>query len=306
MKLRLRAPATSANLGPGFDVFGLALMEPHDIVEAERIPDRRVEIKILEGYYVPTNPEENTGGYVALRMIEEFSLPGGIRLRIWKKIRPGSGLGSSAATAAAAAYAVNKLFDLGLSSEELVRYAALGELISAGAPHLDNVAPAIYGGFVIVSQEPKLRIYSIEPPPDLGIVVVLPDIEKGSTRKAREVIPREIPLRSLVYNVAKASILAAGIALKNINMVKEGVNDVIIESARARAGIIPEYEEVKRLGEELDAGIAVSGAGPAVICMIEKERRNLAAKVLEKFYTSRGYSVQVYVTEPGPGITVIE
>ncbi|MEM4501369.1 MAG: homoserine kinase [Thermofilaceae archaeon] len=305
MKLRLRAPATSANLGPGFDVFGLALMEPYDIVEAERISDKYVEIEVLEGYPVPTKPEENTGGYAALRMIEDFGLSEGVRLRIRKGIRPGSGLGSSAATAAAAAYAINKLFDLGLSNEELVRYAALGELVSAGAPHLDNVAPAIYGGFVMVSQEPGLRIYSMEPPPDLGVVVVLPDVEKGSTRRAREVIPREVPLRSLVYNVAKASILAAGIALKNINMIREGMSDAVVEPARARAGIIPEYEGVKRLGEELDAGIAVSGAGPAVICVIEKSRRNVAAEALKKFYESRGYRVQLYITEPGPGVTVI-
>jgi homoserine kinase len=95
-------------------------------------------------------------------------------------------------------------------------------------------------------------------------------------------------------------------ALKNINMVKEGMNDVIVEPARARAGIIPEYEGVKRLGEELGAGIAVSGAGPAVICVIEKERRKLAADALERFYISRGYKVQVYITEPGPGVTEIE
>ena len=197
MRLRVKAPATSANLGPGFDVFGLALMEPYDIVEAERIPDKRVEVEVLEGYRVPARPEENTGGYVALRMMEEFGLSEGVRLRIWKGIKPGSGLGSSAATAAAAAYLVNKLFNLGLSREELVRYAALGELVSAGAPHLDNVAPAIYGGFVMVSQEPRLRICHVDPPPDLGVVVVLPDVEKGSTRRAREVVPR----RSLLYRL---------------------------------------------------------------------------------------------------------
>jgi len=306
MRLKVRAPATSANLGPGFDVFGLALMEPYDVVEAERIPDKRVEIEVLEGYHVPARPEENTGGYVVLGMMEEFGLLEGVRLRVWKGIKPGSGLGSSAATAAAAAYLVNKLFGLRLSREELVKYAALGELVSAGVPHLDNVAPAIYGGFTIVSQEPRLRIYHVDPPPDLGVVVVLPDVEKGSTRRAREVVPKEVSLTSLVRNVASASILVAGMALKNINMVKEGMNDVIVEPARARAGIIPEYEGVKRLGEELGAGIAVSGAGPAVICVIEKERRKLAADALERFYISRGYKVQVYITEPGPGVTEIE
>ena len=304
--MRIRAPATSANLGAGFDVFALALREPYDIVEAERIPERVVRIRLVEGYEVPLKPEENTGGYVALKMIEDLNLSGGIEFKIWKRIKPGSGLGSSAATAAAAAYAVNKLFDLGLSREKLVEYAALGEFVSAGSPHPDNVASAIYGGFVMISSRNPLKIYAVDPPPDLGVVVALPIVEKASTRRAREILPRMIELERYAYNVGRAATLAAGMSLGDLEMIKEGMDDLIVEPIRARAGIIPEYDGVKELGRRLNAGIAVSGAGPAIIGVIEKERRETLAKELEKFYASRGYGCEIYVTEPGPGVSEIE
>ena len=304
--MRIKAPATSANLGAGFDVFGLALKEPYDIVDATRIPEKNVRIKLVEGYEIPLEPEENTGGYVALRMIEDFDLPEGIELRIWKRIKPKSGLGSSAATAAAAAYALNKLFDLSLSREKLVEYAALGELISAGSPHPDNVASAIYGGFTMILSRNPLKIYAVDPPADLGVVIVLPVVEKASTKKAREILPKMIELERYVYNVGMAASLVAGMSLGNIEMIKEGMNDLVVEPIRAKAGIIPEYEEVKELGRRLNAGIAVSGAGPAIIGVIEKERRKVLAKELEKLYTSRGYGCRVYITEPGPGVSELE
>ncbi|MCS7132712.1 MAG: homoserine kinase [Aigarchaeota archaeon] len=301
--MRVRSPATSANLGSGFDVFGMALREPYDLIEAERLPERAVELEIVGGYQVPLKPEENTGGYVALEMIRDFDIGGGVKFRIWKNIKPGSGLGSSAATAAAAAYAVNKLYGLGLSATELVEYAARGELVSAGAAHVDNVASAIYGGFIIISSRNPLKIYSIRPPSGLGAVVVLPNVEKGSTRRAREVLPSSIPLHHLVHNVGAASTLAAGMALGDPEMIKWGMRDVVVEPARSSAGIIPEYDGVKALGERFGAGVAVSGAGPAIIALIEREKRSELAVALKEFYRSRGYECVVYVTEPGPGVS---
>ena len=304
--MRVRAPATSANLGPGFDVFGLALREPYDVVEAVEIPEKTARIKVMEGYQVPVDPRENTGGYVVLSMIRDFDLDKGLELRIWKRIRPGSGLGSSAATAAAAAYLVNEIFDLNLGLEDLVHYASLGEVVSAGVPHLDNVAPAIYGGFTIVSSRDPLKIYRIDPPSEIAVVVALPEIEKGSTKKAREVVPKEVSISDLVHNVGKASVLAAGMALKDLEMIKAGMADVVVEPARSRAGIIPHYEELKSLGEALGAGVAVSGAGPAVIGVIEKASASKLASSFKEFYKSKGCGCEVYVTEPGPGVSKLE
>ena len=136
-------------------------------------------------------------------------------------------------------------------------------------------------------------------------MVALPDFEKGSTRRAREVLPEAVELDKHVYNLGMAAALAAGMALGDIKMIKEAMNDLIVEPARAKAGIIPLYGEVKRLGERLDAGIAVSGAGPAVIGLIEKERRGVLAEELKRLYASRGYRCRVWVTEPGSGVSEI-
>ncbi|RLF99156.1 MAG: homoserine kinase [Thaumarchaeota archaeon] len=304
--MRVKVPATSANLGAGFDIFGLALKEPYDIVEVKRISEKTVRIKLMEGYEIPLEPKENTGGYVALRMIEDFDLPEGVELRIWKGIKPKSGLGSSAATAAAAVYALNKLFDLNLPREKLVEYAALGELISAGSPHPDNVASAIYGGFTMILSRNPLKVYAVNPPEDLGVVIVLPVVEKSSTRKAREILPKMIEFEKHIYNVEMAATFVAGMILGNIEMIKDGMNDLIVEPVRAKAGIIPEYEEVKELGRRLNAGIAVSGAGPAIIGVVKKEKRKILAEELKKFYTSKGYECKIYVTEPGPGVFEIK
>ena len=187
-----------------------------------------------------------------------------------------------------------------------MEYAALGELISAGSPHPDNVASAIYGGFTMILSRNPLKIYAVDPPADLGVVIVLPVVEKASTKKAREILPKMIELERYIYNVGMAATLAAGMSLGNVEMIKEGMNDVVVEPVRAKAGIIPEYEEVKELGRHLNAGIAVSGAGPAIIGVIEKERRKALAKELEKLYTSKGYGCMVYITEPGPGVSELE
>ncbi|HID19169.1 TPA: homoserine kinase, partial [Candidatus Bathyarchaeota archaeon] len=111
--LKIRCPATTANLGAGFDVFGLALREPFDLLEVT-VEGNGVEI-VVEGYPVPTEPERNTGGYVALKMMEDFGVEKGVRIKIVKRIKPGSGLGSSAATASGVAYALNRLFNLNLN-----------------------------------------------------------------------------------------------------------------------------------------------------------------------------------------------
>ncbi|MBS7618776.1 homoserine kinase, partial [Candidatus Bathyarchaeota archaeon] len=267
ISIRLKCPATTANLGAGFDIFGLALKEPYDVIEVEK-SSSGIEIQV-EGYDVPKNPEGNTGGYVALRMIRDFAIDSGVKLRIIKRIKPGSGLGSSAATAAGAAYALNEIFQLNLSLDTLVEYASLGEIVSAGAAHADNVAPALYGGFTIIASRKPLKVLNFKPP-EVGIVVALPHVEKGSTRIAREVIPKHVPLEHVVRNIAYASTFVAGMISGNVDLIKMGMNDCIVEPARAEACIFRGFTLFKEAGVKIGAGVAASGAGPAVIGLIEK------------------------------------
>ncbi len=300
--IRVRCPATSANLGAGFDVFGIALRKPYDVIEVERAGEG-VEIEV-SGFDVPSEPSRNTGGYVALRMLEEFGLRGGVRIRILKGIRPGSGLGSSAATAAGVAFAINRIFALGLSRGALVRYAAEGEIVSAGVPHMDNVAPAIYGWFTMVASQRPLRVYSIRPPRELGILVMVPEGGKRSTEEARRVLPRKVPLEKAVRNVACASTLAVGMALGDLDMIKVGMEDFIVEPARAEAGILRAFRPLKEAARKLGVSLAASGAGPAVLVIAEPSERKIR-RILEALggiLEEEGIQYSFYITELGPGV----
>lgn len=297
--IRLKCPATAANLGSGFDVFGLALKEPYDVIEVEK-SGGGIEIQV-EGYNVPKKPEENTGGYVALRMIRDFAIDSGVKLRIMKHIKPGSGLGSSAATAAGVAYALNEIFQLNLSLDTLVEYASFGEIVSAGAAHADNVAPALYGGFTIIASRNPLRVLNFKPP-EISVVVALPHVEKGSTRIAREVVPKNVPLEHMVRNIAYASTLVTGMILGNVELIKMGMNDCVVEPARAEAGILRGFTLFKEAGVKVGAGVAASGAGPAVIGLIEKHSVDRLCDAFEGVCSILGLNYTIYKTEPGNGI----
>lgn len=298
--IRLRCPATVANLGAGFDVFGLALKEPYDIIEVEKTNSNGIEIE-CEGYNVPRKPEENTGGYVALRMIKDFAIDSGLKIKIIKRIKPSSGLGSSAATAAGVAYALNELFDLNLSLDSLVEYASLGEIISAGTAHADNVAPALYGGFTIIASRSPLKILNFKPP-EVGIVVALLYVEKGSTKVAREVLPKYVPLECMVRNIAYASTLVAGIISGDVALIKMGMNDCVIEPARARAGILKGFTLFKEAGIRVGAGVAASGAGPAIVGLIEKHLIDTLYDAFEDACKALDFNYTIYKTEPGNGV----
>jgi len=302
--IKLRCPATTANLGPGYDVFGLALDEPYDILEVGKTAGAGIEIEV-SGYEVPSRPEQNSAGYVALNMIRALRLPGGLEVHLTKGIKPGSGLGSSAAAAAGMTYGLNRLFSLGLEKEALVEYASQGEIVAAGTAHADNVAPALYGGFVIVPPRTPLRVVPLPPPENLAVVIALPDVEKGSTKLAREAVPRQVPIADVTYNVGHAALLAAGMALGNLSLIAQGMEDRIVEPARARAGIVREYEAFKRLGREMKAGIAVSGAGPAMLGVTAMERRHELATAMKRLFEEKGYACEVYETRPGKGVDEI-
>ncbi len=308
--LVITAPASSANLGPGFDVFGLALAEPHDIVKLTRIPEGlKVEISGLSAETIPTSPDKNTAGLVARLMMSEFSLGTGIHLRIEKGVLPGMGLGSSAASAAAVAFGLNCMFNLGLSNNELIRFAAKGELASAGAEHADNVSAAICGDFIIVKSYKPLEIIKLKAPPELRISVAYPRISTPSnkTEKARSAVPRQISIEKLVHNVGMAASLASGFANRDVEMIGDSMKDAIVEPRRAF--LVPNYEKVKQNALKAGAcGVAISGAGPAMIAIVNKKKANASkvAQAMKEGFESAGLLAEAFATKPGKGAHVLE
>ncbi|OYR75006.1 homoserine kinase, partial [Halorubrum sp. E3] len=227
----VRAPATSANLGSGFDVFGAALSRPADVVTVEKAAETTIEVTGVGAQYIPEDPEKNTVGAV----VEALDAPA--RIHIDKGVRPASGLGSSAASAAGAAVALNRLYDRGRSREELVPIAAEGEAVVSGVAHADNVAPSILGGFTVATADGTRSVDAAIP-----LVVCLPDVAV-STRDARRVVPETASMDALVETVGNAATLAVGMCRSDPDLVGAGMSDPVVTPERAR--LITGYDDVR-------------------------------------------------------------
>jgi homoserine kinase len=309
-QVTVRAPATTANLGPGFDVFGLALEKPNDKVTLTLIPkDIKIEVCGLSAETIPTVPEKNTAGVVANQMLKEFSLKTGVQIKIEKGILPGMGLGSSAASAAAVAYGLNRMFNLKLDNKELIRLAAKGEVASAGFEHADNVSAAICGDFVIVKSYNPLEIVNLNSPPDMEVCVALPHIATpmSKTEKARLVVSKLVPMDKLVHNVGNAAAMASGFAKGDVDLIGKSMLDAIVEPARAF--LIPGYQQVKENALKAGAcGVAISGAGPAMIAIVNKKKGDSSkiAEAMKEGFKSAGFNASAFATRPGGGVRLLE
>ncbi len=306
------APSSTANLGPGYDVFGLALDPLRDRVHIVRGPgrERNIRIKVLgeQNEPVPTEAESNSAGLVVKRMAEVFDIDEDLEVTVVKGVPVGSGMGSSGASAAAAALAFNRLFNIGMKKPDLIRFAVEGELASAGVKHYDNVSPSLLGGFVIVRTSPELIFIRVSPPRDLVLVVAFPlmSVPRRKTEFARGVLPTEVPLESVVHNVSNASTIVAGVFSKDVDMIAQGVYDVIVEPARKH--LIPGYEAVRR--QALRAGalaVTISGAGPSMVSILKTARngRRVALAMAEGFREARLKS-RVFICRPSQGARVID
>ena len=291
--VRVKAPATSANLGAGFDVLGIALCEPYDTIEVEPADRISIEVTGRGADSIPLQPERNTAGLVALEMKKN------VRIRIHNNIRPGSGLGSSAAPAAGTAFAINELFSLGYTREELVRIAARGEVAAAGVVHADNVGPCIMGGLTIVN---GIHAMSVEMP-EMSVVAVLPDIVVN-TKDARNILPKMVPLGEMVQNVGKACTLMAGVINKDPVMIGNSLLDTFNE--KYRSALIKGYGDVKSGAMECGAyGVAISGSGPTMIALCPAERSDVVARAMVQSFEKDGVVCESYQTRVGKGVQII-
>jgi homoserine kinase len=289
----------------------LALGPLRDRVTIKRDPgkSRRMEIRVTgegrEG--IPSDPASNSAGRVIKRMAREFGIQDDLTVLIEKGVPTGSGLGSSGASAVAAAVALNALFDLRIKKTDLVEFAVEGELASAGTRHYDNVSPSLLGGFVIVRTSPQLEFIRIDPPKDLVLVVALPLIEvpMRKTEFARRLLPETVPLKSVVYNVSNASTLVAGFLLRDVEMIARGINDIIVEPSRRH--LIPGYHAVRRRALEAGAlAVAISGAGPSLMSFLKTARdgRGVAKAMAEGFQEANIRS-RTFICKPSGGARVV-
>ncbi|MBM4161344.1 MAG: homoserine kinase [Ignavibacteria bacterium] len=291
------APATISNIGPGFDVLGIAINRPGDSVLAGRRRESGVSLTVKTNYpNVPLDARRNVAGHVASLMVEEFKLPFGVDLVLYKRMPIGSGLGSSAASGVASALAVNALLPKPISKPDLLPFVLEGERLACGAPHADNAAPSLLGGACLIRSYNPLDVVSIPTVSSIIWVVVHPCLTV-ETRKARSVLPKTVPLRSAVHQWGNVGGLTVGLATGNARLVGKCIEDIIIEPRRAR--LIPGFRAVKDAALHAGAlGCSISGSGPSVFSVASSPRaaRAIATAMVNAFLRVASVRCDVYIS----------
>jgi homoserine kinase len=295
MKIKLKACATIANLVCGFDILGLALNAPYDEMELELINEPKINITHLDNFNLPTKAEDNVAGVALQALLNAYENKNiGFNVTINKLIKPGSGLGSSAASAAGAVLGANQLLGNPFTKQALVGFAMYGEALASGAMHADNIAPCIYGGVTLIRSTSPLDIVQLNAPP-MYVTIVHPQIEI-KTSEARAILPKEISLKNAVTQWANVAGLVTGFLQSDYELISRSLEDVIVEPYRSK--LIPWFDEVKLQCKAAGAlGGGISGSGPAIfmLCKDEITAKNIA-QVMKDIYTKIGIDFNTYVT----------
>lgn len=303
--IKVHAPGTVANLVCGFDILGLCLNEPNDLMEVKLLDEKKIIIHSADGYPLPTDPAQNTAGAPLIEMINELDQPVGFEVTIHKRIKPGSGIGSSAASAAGAVVAANHLLGNIYSNADLVRFAMFGEKVATGVKHADNIAPCIYGGVTLIRSIFPLDIVAIPAPP-LHVTVVHPQIEV-KTKDARQILRKEVLLKDAIKQWGNIAGLVAGFMSNDMDLIGRSLEDVIIEPVRSI--LIPGFDEVKQRCKAAGAlGGGISGSGPSLF-MLSKEKSTALAvqQEMNAVYERIGLEYHSYVTTINMGgVKVVE
>ncbi len=297
-EVKVLAPATVSNVVCGFDCLGFALSDPYDEMTVRRIKERTVRIINHDDYGLPTDPARNVAGVALNALIAAADLEHGFEVEITKNIKPGSGIGSSAASACGAVMAANRVLDDRFSKVELVEFAMAGEMLASGSRHADNLAPCVYGGFTLVRSTEPLDIVTLEFPP-LFATVIHPQIEI-KTSEARAILPKQVPLTDAIRNWSNLGALVAALAKGDHGLLTRAMEDTIVEPVRK--SLIPKFDEVKAASLAAGAlGGGISGSGPSIFMLSESE--SVAEKVesaMRYTYNPTGIPYNTYVSRIHP------
>lgn len=295
-KVRVFAPASIANMGCGFDIIGMALDEVGDILEISASEGEGISITNNSGVPLPEDVEKNVVTPVIRKFFEMTGTSARIDINICQKIYPGSGIGSSSASSAAAALGMNELFGCPLSEEDLVICAMEGENLASGGYHADNAAPALMGGIVLIRGYEPLDLIKLPVPGNFYCAVAHPDIVV-STKEARSILPTKIPLHDAVRQWGNVGGLVAGLYSGNIDLIGRAMKDVVAEPHRKQ--FIPGFDELRN--ELIGAGalaMNIAGSGPSVFALANKaEIAHRSGEILKSHFAARGIGAEVYVVK---------
>ncbi|WP_343328742.1 homoserine kinase [Polaribacter staleyi] len=304
--LKIFAPATVANVSCGFDSLGFAVDAIGDEMTFTKTTEKGVKITNITGANLTYNVDENAASAVVKKILNEANADFGIELTIHKGFSPGSGLGSSAASAAGAAFGANQLLGNIYSDLELTKFAMFGEEVACGTPIADNVSAAIYGGFVLVRSYSPLEIIKLPVPSELRVVAIHPQVEV-KTKDAREVLPTEIALKDAVTQWANVGGLISGLYSDNYELISNSLVDIIVEPHRKK--LIPFFDDVKNAATKAGAlGAGISGSGPTIFALCKGDKiANEVYKSIQESYKNTGIDFEMFISKVNhEGIKILE
>lgn len=304
-EIKIFCPATIANLSCGFDVLGLCLATQGDEMIIRKSDVKGVRITKIVGADLPMETENNVSGVAALAMLEEVETEFGFEIEIYKNIKAGSGIGSSAASSAGAVFGINELLGRPFTRKELVKFAMQGEKLASGNAHADNVAPCLLGGFTLVRSSNPLDIIKIDSPSELYATVVHPQIEL-KTSDARSVLKQTVSLKSAITQWGNVGGLVAGLYTNDYELIGRSLHDEIIEPVRSM--LIPGFDLIKKTAYENGAlGSGISGSGPSIFALSKgKENADKIAKAMSAVYDEINLPYEIHVSKVNPdGVSII-
>jgi len=305
-ELKIFSPATIANVSCGFDVLGLALDTVGDEMTIRKVSQKGVKITKIIGQNLPLETNKNVAGMAALALLAEIDCEFGFEIEIDKRIKPGSGIGSSAASSAGAVWAINELLDKPFNTSDLVRFAMEGERLASGVAHADNVAPALFGGFTLVRSYEPLDIIKIHTPSELFATVIHPQIEV-KTSDARQILKTTVPLKDAIKQWGNVGGLISGLYTEDYELIGRSLEDYIIEPIRSI--LIPAFDKVKCEAISSGAlGCGISGSGPSIFALSKgKETAFKVAETMKLVYNEVGIEFDIHVSKVNTkGIKILE
>ncbi|MBT8209868.1 MAG: homoserine kinase [Eudoraea sp.] len=294
--VKVFCPATIANISCGFDVLGLALDAVGDEMILKKSAQPGIRITKIKGQELPLEADKNVAGVAAMALLDTLDHPGGFEIEILKKIKPGSGIGSSAASAAGAVFGINILLDEPFSQQELVPFAMAGEKLASGVAHADNVAPALLGGFTLVRSYQPLDIIKLNTPEELHATILHPQIEV-KTADSRKILKTAISLKDGIRQWGNVGGLVAGLYTEDYDLIGRSLEDHIVEPIRSI--LIPGYEALKQASQKAGAlGVGISGSGPSVFALSKgMQQAKRVADAFDKAYADVGVPFEIHVSK---------
>ena len=294
-EIKVFCPATVANVSCGFDVLGLALETVGDEMIVRESATPEIKISKIIGQELPLEAEKNVAGVAAMALMKQYGKSVGFDIEIHKKIKPGSGIGSSAASAAGAVWAINQLLNNPFKTKDLVAFAMHGEKLASKVAHADNVAPALFGGFTLVRSYNPLDIISIATPKNLFVTIIHPQIEI-KTADSRKILKTTITLKQGIQQWGNLGGLIAGLYSNDYSLISRSLQDHIVEPIRSI--LIPEFEAVKTAVKKVGAlGSGISGSGPSIFALSQgEETAQKVALKMKQIYEATGVDFDIHVS----------